>query len=158
MQRAKSSVFETLGSSVRGAVFVDLYAAAGAMGIEALSRGARFVCLVECDRVALRFLHRNLETCGISAGRYRVHRGDVSAFLRRGLEGLKPDVVFADPPYDATDFGVLLELLGSIVYPRSAVIVVEHPSSLTPSRTPGLARTKVKSFGQTSVSFFVSDK
>jgi 16S rRNA (guanine966-N2)-methyltransferase len=158
MQRTRSSVFESLGHSIRGAVFVDLYAAAGGIGIEALSRGARFCCFVESDREAVAHLHRNLESCRVAAERYSVHAGDVAAFLEGSLGQLAPDIVYADPPYGDTDFGVLLELLGAIVYPQPAVIVGEHPTSLAMAGAPGLTRSRVKSFGQTSVSFFVSDK
>jgi len=124
MQRTRTSIFESIDRSIHGAVFIDLYAAAGGVGIEALSRGARLVCFAENDRDALRYLHRNLENCRVPAERYRVHAGDVTAFLKGPMEKLAPDIVYADPPYEGTDFGVLLELLGAIVYPRSAVIVV----------------------------------
>lgn len=156
MQRTKSSVFESIGRSINGAVFIDLYAAAGGIGIEALSRGARLVCFAEGDRGTLRYLHRNLENCRVAAERYRVYAGDVRAFLKGHLDKLAPDIVYADPPYDDTDFGVLLELLGAIVYPRPAMIVVEHPTGLMATDVPGLAPTRVRSFGQTTVSFFLA--
>lgn len=156
MQRTKSSVFESLGQSIRGAVFIDLYAAAGGIGIEALSRGARFVCFAESDRAALRCLERNLENCRVTGQRYRVHAGDVTAFLEGPLAKLAPDIIYVDPPYEVTDFSVLLELLGTIVYPRPAVIVVEHPRGLVTTGVPGLAQSRVRAFGQTTVTFFVA--
>jgi 16S rRNA (guanine966-N2)-methyltransferase len=158
MQRTKSSVFESLGRMIDGAVFVDLYAAAGGIGIEALSRGARFVCFAESDRAALRYLQRNLENCRVATERYRVYAVDVTAFLKGSLEKLAPDIIYVDPPYNDTDFGVLLELLGAIVYPRSAVIVVEHPTGMVTTDVPGLARSRVRSFGQTTVTVFLAGK
>jgi 16S rRNA (guanine966-N2)-methyltransferase len=155
MQRTKSSVFESLGPSIRDSVFVDLYSAAGAMGIEALSRGSALVLFVERHRQALACLRRNLDLCRVAAERYRIHGGDVIAFLEGGhLRSVNPDIVHADPPYADTDFGVLLELLGGIVYPAPVSIIVEHPADLLPGGG-NLVRTKVRSFGQTSVSFFI---
>ena len=159
MQRTKSSIFETLGHSLKNSVFVDLYAAAGAIGIEAISRGAAFVCFVESDRRAVESLRRNLARCGVDSERYRVHARDVTSFLRDGsLAETNPHIVYADPPYGDTDFCVLLELLSEIVYPAPVSIVIEHPTSVTLDAGQTLVRTKVRSFGQTSVSFFAAGR
>ncbi len=155
MQRAKSSVFESLGGRVRDSVFVDLYAAAGAIGIEALSRGARFCCFVEKDTGALSCLHSNLESCRVAPARYAIHAAEVVGFLAGGgLAEAAPDIVFADPPYGEADFGVLLELLGKIVYPATAKVIIEHPTGAALDAPAILIPGRVKSFGQTSVSFF----
>lgn len=157
MQRTKSSTFGTLGESIRGSVFVDLFAAAGGMGIEALSRGAELACFVERDTRALEFLHRNLEACGIAPHRYQIHRSEVARFLGMGhMEKIHPDFVYVDPPYGDTDFAVLLELFGKIVYSASVVIILEHPTEVSLDPGVQLVTKKVRSFGQTSVSFFSS--
>ena len=157
MQRTKSSVFESLGAWLHGSVFVDLYAAAGGMGIEALSRGADLVCFVEDHHDALECLHRNLELCGIAPRRCRVYADDVTAFLESGRLGdINPDIVYVDPPYGETDFGVLLELLGKIVYPPPVLILIEHPVDVELNAPSHLTRTKVRLFGQTTVTFFVA--
>jgi 16S rRNA (guanine(966)-N(2))-methyltransferase RsmD len=158
MQRTKSSVFESLGHSLENSVFVDLYAAAGGMGIEAISRGARFACFVENDPRAVEFIHRNLELCGVDKGRYRVHARDVTSFLEDGsLSAINPDIVYIDPPYGETDFRVLLELSSKIAYPARVTVIVEHPTAVTLG-AGALVRTQVRSFGQTSVSFFALGK
>lgn len=155
MQRVKSSIFESLGPSIKGTVFMDLYCAAGSMGIEALSRGADFAYFVDTDRRALKTLQRNLEICGVPAHSYRIHRMDVLAFLEGGsVEEVGPDLVYVDPPYADTDFRLLLELLDKIAYSREAVVIVEHPSSVRVDPGVQLASDRVKSFGQTAVSFF----
>lgn len=152
MQRTKSSIFESLGRRVRGAVFVDLYCGAGAMGIEALSRGARLVHFVEKGRGPLEFLRRNLDECRVASHRYRIHAGDVFAVLRAGtLAGAAADIVLVDPPYDETDFPLLLALLDGIGYSGSGLVVLEHPSGLAIESAMPLLR--VKTFGQTTVSF-----
>lgn len=153
MQRAKSSIFESLRDRIRGAVFVDLFSGAGAMGIEALSRGAGFVHFVEMKRTCLTFLRRNLEDCGIPENRYGVHPGAVERVLGSGaLAGAAADIVHIDPPYADTDFSVLLELLGEIGYSESGLVVLEHPRQMV--LEDRLTIIKTRRFGQTAVSFF----
>lgn len=153
MQRTKSSIFESLGRRVRDSVFVDLYCGAGAMGIEALSRGARLVDFVERDRTAVDFLRRNLEQCGLNASHYRIHAADVLETLRAGvLARSEADIVLVDPPYGDTDFPLLLALLSAIGYSGSGLVVLEHPSGMVIDSTMPLWREKT--FGQTTVSYF----
>ena len=92
--RVREALFSMLGD-VSGARVLDLYAGSGALGIEALSRGAESAVFVERDRAALTALGRNLEATG---ARGEVRRQDVSRFLARP-EGTF-DLVFCDPPYD----------------------------------------------------------
>ena len=92
--RVREAVFSMLGD-VSGARVLDLYAGSGALGIEALSRGAESAVFVERDRAALTALQRNLEATG---ARGEVRRQDVARFLARP-EGTF-DLVFCDPPYD----------------------------------------------------------
>jgi 16S rRNA (guanine(966)-N(2))-methyltransferase RsmD len=156
MQRTKASLFESLKDSLAGAVFVDLYAGAGGMGIEAISRGASYAHFVENGRIVLPLLHRNLESCGIGPDRCRVHSVDTIDFLMRSdFHAIKPDIVFADPPYGTTDFGLLLEFLGRIEYAGLKWIVLEHERELAGEHFDKLDRLKVKKFGQTVVSFFI---
>lgn len=153
MQRTKSSIFGMLGPSVNGSRFIDLYAAAGGMGLEALSRGADFVCFVERDRRAVECLSRNLDRCGVPRTRYSIHAGDALSFVEAGL-ATAADVIYADPPYEATDFPVLLELLAKIVYPGPVLIIIEHPRGVVLAAPAGIVRVKEKSFGQTHVTVF----
>jgi 16S rRNA (guanine(966)-N(2))-methyltransferase RsmD len=152
MQRTKSSIFETLKDGLRGRVFVDLFCGAGAMGIEALSRGARFVHFVDTNRAALDFLRRNLDTCGVAPERFHIHAADVFRLLRSGiLRDAGAGIVHIDPPYANTDFGLLLELSRRIGYSVPSLIVIEHPRG-TDLQT-ALTVLKTRTFGQTQVSF-----
>jgi 16S rRNA (guanine966-N2)-methyltransferase len=92
--RVREALFSMLGD-VSGARVLDLYAGSGALGIEALSRGAESAVFVERDRAALTALERNLDATGASG---EVRRQDVARFLARP-EGTF-DLVFCDPPYD----------------------------------------------------------
>ncbi len=156
MQQTKAAVFDSIGLDLRGAVFIDLFAGAGAVGIEALSRGASFVHFVENGRDAVTLLKRNLEKCALGADRAQVHPESVFDFLVRQQDILEgADLVFADPPYDGEDPRTLLAILSGIRYPDSCLLVLEHRKDLPVDESLGLERTKVKKFGRTWVSFFV---
>lgn len=154
MQRTKEAVFDSLRDEVDRAAFADLYAAAGAMGIEALSRGASFVYFVERDRRALECLRDNLEAMGVDPGRYAVHEAGVEAFLASGgLDDPRLRVVYADPPYD-DDIESLLALLDERSYPQVRFLVVEHRGALAPVARRWWRLVRHRAYGSTTVSFF----
>jgi 16S rRNA (guanine966-N2)-methyltransferase len=94
--RVREALFSALGD-VEGAAVLDLFAGSGALGIEALSRGAASALFVDVDARAVAAIRRNLEAVGAVA---RVQRRDVAAFLSRSGGGTY-DLVFVDPPYDS---------------------------------------------------------
>jgi 16S rRNA (guanine966-N2)-methyltransferase len=98
--RAREGVFSSLGERVRGARVLDLFAGTGALGVEALSRGAAEVVFVERDRAALAAVRRNLDLTHL-ADRAAVVGVDVRRFVSRDDKNGAPfDLVVADPPYD----------------------------------------------------------
>ncbi len=103
--RLRESLFGTLGERVVDANILDLFAGSGALGIEALSRGAGRATFVERDATALAAIRRNVEATGF-AGRSTIARGDVASYLR--LTTQRFDVVFADPPYADADLLAIL--------------------------------------------------
>ena len=110
--RLRETLFNVLAPRIAGAQFLDLYAGSGAVGIEALSRGAGRVVFVERAHGPLKVLRANLSHLGLKEGA-EVYAGVVSAFLRSGAGG-GFDVVFLDPPYDAeAEYGTALGLLGA---------------------------------------------
>ena len=114
-------IFNALGSigAVEGALVADLYAGSGALGIEALSRGAEHCTFVESDRDALSAIHDNIATLGLT-GRTRVMSGDVLAMVAR----IDCDLAFADPPYEFDDWPRLLERLhGGLLVAEAATAV-----------------------------------
>jgi len=97
---AREGLFSSIAARVPGASVLDLYAGTGALGIEALSRGAERAVLVEASRSALRIIGVNLERTGL-ADRATVVASDVPTFLRRNSKRGAPfDLVLADPPYE----------------------------------------------------------
>ena len=97
--RVRESVFSALGATVVGARVLDLYAGAGTLGIEALSRGGDSVVFVEKSRAAVGSLRWNLRSVG-AIGTTRVISQSVERFLSHPREGDRFDIVFADPPWD----------------------------------------------------------
>ena len=110
--RLRETLFNVLAPRIAGARFLDLYAGSGAVGIEALSRGAAQVVFVERAPAALKALRQNLERLGIEAG-FEIHAKSVEGFLRSaGVKRELFEVVFLDPPYEAEE--EYQETLGSM--------------------------------------------
>jgi 16S rRNA (guanine966-N2)-methyltransferase len=111
--RVREAIFDILSSldAVEGADVADLFAGSGALGIEALSRGARHAIFVEHDRAALRAIRANLDLCRFGADRAEVVPGDVARWAAGGPD---VDLVLADPPYAYTGWPDLLDGLAPI--------------------------------------------
>jgi 16S rRNA (guanine(966)-N(2))-methyltransferase RsmD len=101
--KVREALFSILGTQVSGGRFLDLYAGTGAVGIEALSRGASAVTFVESDPKAVQLLRKNLRTCQL-LDRAEIRIGQTAVFLdQKDRWGGPYDVLFADPPYAAPD-------------------------------------------------------
>jgi 16S rRNA (guanine(966)-N(2))-methyltransferase RsmD len=159
--RLRETLFNVLAPRMEGARFLDLYAGSGAVGIEALSRGAANVVLVERAEPALKVLRGNLEKLGLRGG-VRVEGTSVGAFLRRvrpQSTAMLFDVVFLDPPYEAVDeYATVLGLLGGEAAGMLApggVVVAEHRRRDKLDDAYGLLnRTRVLEQGDAGLSFY----
>lgn len=145
-----AAVLAILGS-LEGAAVLDLYAGSGAVGLEALSRGATDVLLVESDAVAAEAIRSNIVTVGLPGA--TLIRDRVSRVLRRGPGDSRPrDLVFADPPYatgSAELADVLAMLLGKGWLGTSAVVVVERDArSGPPPWPPEYAQDRSRRYGE----------
>jgi 16S rRNA (guanine966-N2)-methyltransferase len=152
--RVREAVFNTVQArlDLEGARVLDLYAGSGALGLEALSRGAVHVRFVESDRRAAAVLRRNVEVLGLPGA--EVTTAEVAAVLR-GVPGQPYDVVLADPPY-ALDDGALADVLSTLVrsgwLASGALIVVERPArALAPSWPAGVSALTNRRYGDTAV-------
>ena len=156
MQRTRESLFDSLGPRVKGCVFADLFAAAGAVGIEALSRGASRVHFVERDPSALECLRRNLDACRIPPERRRVHPVPVERFLEEGgLVGTGVRIVFADPPYRSGLTGTVVAHFDKNDYDFLEILVTEHSGALEAESIRRLVVQKTRRFGDTFLTFLV---
>lgn len=125
--KVREALFSILGSRIPGGRFLDLYAGTGAVGIEALSRGATVVTFVESDPKAVQIMRKNLTSCGL-LDQADLCTGLIQTFLQRPQWWKGPyDVLFADPPYAAHDAVDLV--LGSWdvgLLAEDAVMVIEQ--------------------------------
>ena len=139
-------MFDVLGSldAVEGAEVVDLFAGSGALGIEALSRGARRATFVERDRAAIVAIEANLATCGIGDERADVIRADALVWVTAAPMA---DLVLADPPYAFAGWADLLAALA----PRTSLAVFEAAAPLEVG--PGWRILREKQYGGTVVTF-----
>ncbi len=153
--RTREAVFDVLGpSAVADARVLDVYAGTGALGIEALSRGARRAVFLEGSRSVARALRENLTRLGL-AGRGTVHEADLSSIdLPSGVLG-PFDLVFLDPPY-AGDAGRLwLERLESLPWPEGGGFVVYERRKGTDVVVPaGFTIATERTYSETTVSFY----
>ncbi len=140
--RVREAMFNSLVSAgvIEGALVADLFAGSGAIGIEALSRGAERCVFVERDRSALAALRENIETLGL-ADRSRVMASDVLAVAPT----IDADIVVADPPYDFDGWERLLGLLAV------DLVVAEAGRSIDPP--PGWSVTRSRRYGRTWLTF-----
>jgi 16S rRNA (guanine966-N2)-methyltransferase len=129
--RVREAVFDILASLgvVEGASVIDTFAGSGALGIEALSRGAESACFVEYDRTAVAGIRANLDSTGFgTATGVRVVRADVLEFLNREA-GTRYDLAFVDPPYTFEDWRPLLEVLEADIAVLESSRRVEVPAA-----------------------------
>jgi 16S rRNA (guanine966-N2)-methyltransferase len=151
--RLREALFNVLGLRVAGAIFLDCYAGSGAVGIEALSRGAKRVVFIERSSRAAGVLRENLKTLGIE-DRALVERGAASVLLKKpALFDIAFDLAFIDPPYELEEeYRNSLEAL-SAMHCRFAI--AQHATRFLPDDAYGLlTRTRVLRQGDNCLSFY----
>jgi len=156
MDRVKAAIFSSLGDAIIGARVLDLFAGSGALGIEALSRGAASVIFVEDDRQSAEAIEKNLAKTNLKG---RVRHQEVFEFLRQGSNAGKFQIIFADPPYEKAHAGEshtekLLnnESLPQLLEPNGIFVLEKRPSE-TISELKLWRVIRQKSYGATEVLF-----
>lgn len=153
--RLRETLFNVLAPEVGGARVLDICAGTGAVGLEAISRGAAWVTFVEHDRRAVALIDANLRKCGVIDG-YTIERRD--ALTRTAAGHDRPfDLVFLDPPYAQRSLDPWLQVAAAAVSPHGRV-VLEHASRLTaPEHVAALGRTRQLRQGDSTLSFYAVD-
>jgi 16S rRNA (guanine(966)-N(2))-methyltransferase RsmD len=127
--RLRETLFNILAPRIEDVRFLDLCAGSGAVGIEALSRGALHVTFVDRSRKMCGLIESNLDLCGVPEDETEVVQAEAAEFLRRvqSKDVARWDIAFFDPPY-ANDYAPVLNLFGTgtILEPDSGLLVVEH--------------------------------
>ena len=155
-RRLRATLFDFLAPRVAGARFLDLCAGTGAVGIEALSRGAAHVTFVECDEEACALVNANLTACGIARERVEIVQDDAASFLQCAETAQAWDIAYFDPPYAADYASVLAHFsAGAALRRKGSVLVVEHhcENKLTDA-LGALRRWRVIRQGQSCLSFY----
>ena len=151
--RVKETLFDILGDRVPDARVLDLYAGSGAVGIEALSRGAAGCDFVEHDRRAVAAIRENLERAGVG-DRGSVHVQDALRYLAAPSED-RFGLAILDPPYAERAILAPLERLVARLAPGAVVVVKHHWRTPVPE-PPGLTVWRERRFGETSLTFLVA--
>jgi 16S rRNA (guanine966-N2)-methyltransferase len=162
MDRVKAAIFSSLGEMVIHARVLDLFAGTGALGIEALSRGADSVLFVEEDRQSTTVIEKNLAKAGLTG---RIRQQDVFGFLKNADAAAdRFQIVFADPPYDKmkSGEGFTEKLLGNELLPqlldRDGLFVLEKRPAETLPKTKLWQVTRQKKYGATEVLFLSASR
>ena len=154
--RVREALFDILGDRIVGSVFLDAYAGTGAVGIEALSRGAASVTFVENQPENVALIRRNIETIAAPEARVRLLPWDLTHALRTMSEwDRKFDIVFLDPPYGGGELDRGLRLLArACPLGEGAVVIAEH-ESVDPAPVPDrLAPVRTVTYGRVALTFF----
>ena len=149
----KQAIFNLVGpTTIEGAEILDLFAGSGALGIEALSRGAAGVTFVDHQPRGLAILRQNLDVLGLKE-RARIVRGDVVRWLEASPDTVKrAGVVFLDPPYDDVVLDRALKVLDRSV--ENATVVAEHSRRQEMPILPRLKVDRQRRYGDTMVTVF----
>ena len=158
--RLRETLFDVLTagnpSALENTVWLDLYAGTGAVGIEALSRGAAIVLFVESTARAVQLIRRNLTSLGIESG-FQILQQDVSRALRVLEPGTVADFIFLDPPYEREDAyaKVLSTLAASPMLKSETIVIAEHPKRFEPGEEfTSLRRFRKLVQGDAALSFY----
>lgn len=153
--RVKESLFDILGERVHGASVLDLYAGSGALGIEALSRGASLAVFVDHHRDSVAASRRNLEATGLATSATVLQRPVIDALAQLAGQASTFDLIFLDPPYTigsaelAATFGLL-----ETVCRDDGLVVLEHRPDLTEFATGRFRVTDRRRYGDSALTFF----
>lgn len=156
----RETLFDVLGPPVEGSRFLDAYAGSGAVGLEALSRGASDVVFLEHHRPAVELIRKNLAALGIESG-YRLLTSQVLTGLERlAGEGAWFDYVFLDPPYEEIrEYHHALRQLGRLNLLRpTSLVIIEHSRQVVLEEQYGsLGRIRTVRHGEAQLAFYRLD-
>jgi len=155
--RLRETLFNILGAEIEESLFVDVCAGTGAMGIEALSRGAREAVFIEADPRGAKLIRKNLEALGVGRGVQVLEADAVAGLKKLSAKHLLADFFYIDPPYEMD--AKLLEILeyldeSHLIAPRGLAMVEHRRNMELPERFERLERMRLLEQGDASVSFY----
>jgi 16S rRNA (guanine966-N2)-methyltransferase len=157
--RVRQTLFDILAPRVAGCRFLDAFAGSGGIGLEALSRGAARVVLVDKDPAAWAAARENAQALARAGGEVEVFRQDAATAMHAlADQGRLFDLVYLDPPYASELYEPLVALAGERLLAAGGVVVAEHfHKRALPERIGALARTRQKRIGDHCLSFYAAE-
>jgi 16S rRNA (guanine(966)-N(2))-methyltransferase RsmD len=152
--RVREALFSSIAFRLENARVLDLFAGTGALGIEALSRGAASCVFVDGARKSIEIIRQNIAACGFDSQSKVIERDALIALHQLKSKEHLFDIVFLDPPYQGPMLERALHALDKDAFlATDALIVAEHPAEKPPSMPGGLSITSTKRYGNTVLSF-----
>jgi 16S rRNA (guanine966-N2)-methyltransferase len=149
--KLRETLFNILAPRIAGARVLDGFAGTGAVGLEALSRGAAQVTFIERDSRAVALIEENVATCQVGQG-YTIERGDLVAVLQRLGAGAVFELILLDPPYDITNLSAALDGSARLLAP-DGLIVLERATRREPAVPPPLTCVRTVRSGDSTLTF-----
>ena len=149
-ERIRNALFNSVGSEVKGARVLDAFAGTGAVGLEALSRGAEHVTFIERDKLLQKILAANIARLGVE-DRTTLIRTSVNNWLETSESELF-DLILSDPPYHDPQFSTVAKLVGLLK--PSALMVLSHPGKGEVLRPNGVVVVDNRSYGNADLTFY----
>ena len=151
--KVKEALFSILTEEINGARFLDIFAGSGAIGVEALSRGALFTVFIDENRDSIKTIRENIRRLGIKDN-YDILAGDFESSLKR-LNG-DFNIIFADPPYAFKDYDLLFKSIFELkLLNEKGLLIIEHRKNIDLSQEVyGFTKVKCKRYGTASMSIY----
>jgi 16S rRNA (guanine966-N2)-methyltransferase len=148
-ERIRTAIFNSIGSEIKGAVVLDAFAGSGAVGIEALSRGAQHVTFLDKDKLAGRIINENIEALDLKEVTH-LFNGGVGAWTTRTNE--RYDLIFADPPYNDPQFSTVVKLFRLLK--TNGLMVLSYPGRGEAPTDNGVVVVDNRSYGIADLAFY----
>ncbi len=155
--RLRETLFNILGAAVEGSIFIDCFAGTGAVGIEAISRGARQVIFIDNHRPAVGLIRANLASLGLTSGFEIFSQVALHALESLSARGLRADFIFFDPPYaERKAYAEALSLLDSqpLLVSKGCAIIEHATKHPLPERLLSLHRWRLVAQGDSALAFY----
>ena len=154
IDRVREAIFNIIAAELAGAKVLDLFAGTGAMGLEALSRGAQFSMFVDQGEEAVRLIRENVQLCGVE-DRSRIIQGPAAQAIRRLGSGNELfDLIFMDPPYGKGYIEKTLDILGEVARDDALVIAEHHVKDEAPQVSGIWQLDRERRYGDTLISVY----
>ncbi len=157
----RKAIFDILGPEIEGVRFLDLFAGSGAVGLEAISRGAKHVTFVERDPKCYATIKENLVLFGVATGHYSLIEADALMTIKNfSRQGKKVDICFLDPPFRRDLGKKALKTLGGydILQPTSMVIIQTDTAEDLPEQTGRFSIYTQRTYGSSALYFYKVDQ